>query len=311
MKGTILGFTPSTGTGAISGENGDRYSFDAAQWRGDRPVSAGVAVDFAPSDGMATEIYPVLTTVGGTPDLSALTSSPAIQRVKQLTFGTLAFPLAILLLLATLLPAINMPAPWGGSSLWGIGRIVKIMDSNPILSKGDPSSFAEEIDNIDKEITDLRQPRSDPTGMGAILFNPTDVKNRIEELEKQKQLMKDAAVDARWANTIENLLIIRFLVPVMAIVLIWLAWTDKALAPAALVTGGISILVFLLIYMFRNSLAGTPDEDSLGGVMSKNIDAMISLGFGTYLILLCGIGLVLAGLGFKNPLTARNSQAPA
>ncbi|MCA0248762.1 MAG: NINE protein [Proteobacteria bacterium] len=57
MRGKILGVDGSTG--AITGEAGARFQFDATSWKGSVPLRVGMDVDFVPLDGRATEIYPV------------------------------------------------------------------------------------------------------------------------------------------------------------------------------------------------------------------------------------------------------------
>jgi len=66
VKGTILDFTVQTNTGIISGDDGQRYSFQGAEWReaGKYPIK-GMRVDFSPRDGDALAIYEVNYEVRG------------------------------------------------------------------------------------------------------------------------------------------------------------------------------------------------------------------------------------------------------
>lgn len=58
MKGTLLGFDAPSNTGAISGEDNQRYSFTRDQWKASTAPAAGARIDFVVSDqGTATEIY--------------------------------------------------------------------------------------------------------------------------------------------------------------------------------------------------------------------------------------------------------------
>jgi TM2 domain-containing membrane protein YozV len=71
MRGTVLGFDAAAGTGAIAGDDGRRYAFAGAEWRGGplMPV-AGTAVDFEASDAAALGVYPipgVTVPAGGAP----------------------------------------------------------------------------------------------------------------------------------------------------------------------------------------------------------------------------------------------------
>lgn len=64
MRGKILGFDAAGGTGAISGSDGKRYTFDKGEWRGDGPPTPGVYVDFDSADGSnATALFPEVKTV--------------------------------------------------------------------------------------------------------------------------------------------------------------------------------------------------------------------------------------------------------
>ncbi|MEM9312772.1 MAG: hypothetical protein AAGA34_15125 [Pseudomonadota bacterium] len=55
MKGQVLGFDGATG--AITGEDGKRYSFEFEQWKGDKVPQPRDSVDFVAVDDVATEIY--------------------------------------------------------------------------------------------------------------------------------------------------------------------------------------------------------------------------------------------------------------
>ncbi len=57
MKGKILDFSIQSNSGAISGEDGERYNFDGADWSGDSPPTRGMSVDFSIEDNQAKEIY--------------------------------------------------------------------------------------------------------------------------------------------------------------------------------------------------------------------------------------------------------------
>ena len=58
VKGTILDYTIQTNAGIISGDDGQRYSFQGAEWReaGKYPTK-GMRVDFSPQAGFASAIY--------------------------------------------------------------------------------------------------------------------------------------------------------------------------------------------------------------------------------------------------------------
>ena len=57
MKGKILDFSIESNSGAISGEDGGRYNFDGADWKGDSHPARGLSVDFSVEDNQAKEVY--------------------------------------------------------------------------------------------------------------------------------------------------------------------------------------------------------------------------------------------------------------
>ena len=296
MKGKILGFTPSAGTGAIAGDNGDRFSFVAAQWRSDKPIAVGTSVDFAPVAGVATEIYPV---AGAAPiDVGELASSPAVQKARGLFMTTLAVPLAALLLIATFLPAISTPV--SSASLWGMGGLAQLVSSNPLLANDDVAGVRESLQQLDARENDLR---THTTGFGGM---PIDNSDELKMVAKERTNLQAQLSHAQFASTISSLLVIRWLVPILAIAVLAFAWLDKGVNKLAIGAGAAAVLTAAVIWEYREVLVGGGAEGSIGGMISRQMGAVISLGFGTYLVGLCGIGLILAGLNvIKNPLAAR------
>lgn len=57
MRGNVIAFDPDTNTGAISGHDGKRYDFVAADWHDRRHPAHGDVVDFVPADQRATQVY--------------------------------------------------------------------------------------------------------------------------------------------------------------------------------------------------------------------------------------------------------------
>lgn len=81
MKGRILDFSVQENTGVVSGEDGKRYHFGGADWRGDRPPARGVTVDFDAEGNSAKEVYVAL----GTASEGLASGSP-----NKMTAGLLA-----------------------------------------------------------------------------------------------------------------------------------------------------------------------------------------------------------------------------
>jgi hypothetical protein len=57
MQGQILQVDTVARTGIVLGDDGNRYSFGAADWKAADMPAAGATVDFVPSEGRATEIF--------------------------------------------------------------------------------------------------------------------------------------------------------------------------------------------------------------------------------------------------------------
>jgi hypothetical protein len=316
MKGKILGFDGTAGSGAITGENGERFTFVSAQWRSDRPIAPGIAVDFAPMAGVATEIYPVAGAITA-PDLGELASSPIVQKLRTLAMTTLTFPLAVLLLLATFLPA--MSSPMQSVSLWGLGSIMKVIGANPLLS--DDNSYAtERLAQMERDEGELRQQMAQgnipmpskaeiakaKTGMISMMTGEQTVASRFKEFADEKAKLNQQISDGNWRSMISGALVIRYLVPIGACLLLWLAWSGKVAKTPTLAVGGVSVLFGLLVYLCRGALVGHPVEGSIGEAISQQLDAAVSVGWGTVIIAACGVALLLAGLGVaRNPLAAK------
>ncbi|MDQ1155407.1 hypothetical protein [Brevundimonas sp. SORGH_AS_0993] len=78
MRGEILSYDTTTGTGLISDDDGVRYDFTSAALQSPAVPAAGVRVDFVPEGAAATQILilaggPTSTGVAG---LAAATAAP-------------------------------------------------------------------------------------------------------------------------------------------------------------------------------------------------------------------------------------------
>jgi uncharacterized membrane protein len=59
MRGTVLGFSPDTNAGGITGDDGRGYDFVRLEWHGAALPVRGMEVDFVVDGARATQIYPV------------------------------------------------------------------------------------------------------------------------------------------------------------------------------------------------------------------------------------------------------------
>lgn len=99
-------------------------------------------------------------------------------------------------------------------------------------------------------------------------------------------------------DTMSSLLFLRFAAPVAALWLGWVAWSGKPERMPMLVTGGAAIVAALLVVMLKSAIVSMAPEVARGMVSNQ-----LALGFGVWLLLLAGAGLIAAGLGFiRNPL---------
>lgn len=96
MYGYVLSYSVQTGEGAISGDDGRRYSFTSSEWMGSEVPRQGARVDFAPTNGNTTSIYPVGSATGRRNDgPSAFPAIAAGCGVGCVTYFVLAFILSL------------------------------------------------------------------------------------------------------------------------------------------------------------------------------------------------------------------------
>lgn len=65
MRGTILSSTIDRAAAAIRGDNGERYRFTSAEWRGTAPPRPGERVAFVAEGSFAREVTPLPVPVPG------------------------------------------------------------------------------------------------------------------------------------------------------------------------------------------------------------------------------------------------------
>jgi hypothetical protein len=286
MKGKILGFTPSSGTGTIAGDDGNRYGFARAEWRSDKPIAAGSAVDFELRGSEAFGIYPV---AGAGIDVAALSASPAVAKARALAMGTLAFPLAILLLIAAIMPAINSVARGGqGLSLLGLGPVVTELSGEAKAASEEAASEAKDFDEREQQLQKVIADSGPGTPIG-MFGSGGSAGDALKELQDQRS-RATARPQGHGVTFLLSVMWLVYAVPLLALALIALSWTGRALRSASLASGIAAVIVFGLLW-------------NLTAVATVGDDAMLTLGFGAWIMLLTGIALILAGLGkIKNPL---------
>lgn len=71
MKGSILEFSVQQGSGVISGDNGERYTFSGSEWKSEAAPQKGMKVDFVDGEGRsAKEIYTAVGSEQGQGEVS-------------------------------------------------------------------------------------------------------------------------------------------------------------------------------------------------------------------------------------------------
>lgn len=80
MKGKVLGFDAASGTGAISGENNQRYNFTAGDFKSPAPAKPNDNVDFEVDGANAKNIYVTAAAMPNV-DLSAMAANPTVAGI--------------------------------------------------------------------------------------------------------------------------------------------------------------------------------------------------------------------------------------
>jgi hypothetical protein len=212
-----------------------------------------------------------------------------VAKARSLATGTLAFPLAILLLLACIMPAINSVARNGqGLSLLGLGPVVSELSGEAKAEREMAESEAKDFDERERRLQKAIAETGAGTQIG-MFGSGGSAGDALKELQDERA----KAVTRRHGHLgafLLNLMWLVYAVPILALALIALSWTGRPLRTALLAAGTSAVIAFGLLWNLT-ALA------SVGG------EAMLTLGFGAWIVLLTGIALILAGLGkIRNPL---------
>ena len=87
MKGLVLNYSTDSGSGVISGDDGQRYSFRESDWDDSRNPENGLRVDFEAVSDTATAIYIDLSSSSGA---SGYGSQQVPRRKSKIAAGLLA-----------------------------------------------------------------------------------------------------------------------------------------------------------------------------------------------------------------------------
>jgi hypothetical protein len=302
MKGKILGVAAEELAGAITGDDGKRYRYDAAEWRGERPASIGANVDFDIGGGVARDVYPAVGAFAGVgadaTSVEALARSPGGERVISLFKTTLALPLALVVLVAFFLPALSSPVKT--VSQLGLDKVV----ASTGLNLDEAEVGRRRLADLERDIARFRTEAA-RSGAGAPddVYGYGNVGNRLQSLEEQRAEIRKGLDAVNFLKTVNTALILRFAALIAAAWLIWQAWAGAALRPWELAAGAAAILAGGLTFMLKSAIVGLLSLNPLGEAAAAQIDSLVSIGIGPWLLLAAGAGLIASGLGLvRNPL---------
>ena len=317
MKGKILGFVESSGV--ITGDDGKRYKFSAADWKAPRAPRTGEEVDYEISaQGMAAEIYPLRSgldfgdvgakmkdALGGADlgDVGAKAKeifqsgagSPTGARALMLLKTRLAVPLALILLLVSVvfgyvrwegeqLPFADTPRA-GSYSVLGISSFAGATGSMLTTIKQQAGAeLAPEKQQYDE------------------LMRQGDA-NDAQRVEDEMSRMEGTQTDAFMAGLTLDVMYLLYLIPLGCLLILFLEWQGKAAPLAGLVVGGLGVLAFVLAYAAKSFINGAI-KDFTGSLMGPDASAVpfgAATGFGIWLFLIGGALLLLNALGIVRP----------
>ena len=101
------------------------------------------------------------------------------------------------------------------------------------------------------------------------------------------------------SSGVSQLFFLRFLAPIGAIWVLYAAFSGKPLRLPALFAGVGCLIALILPYLLKSALVS-----AAGAFFGSAVSALISVGFGAWLIGLCGIAIILAAMSkIKSPLS--------
>jgi len=278
MKGKVLGLASADAHGVINGEDGKRYRYAAADWRGDAAPSVGSDVDFdAGADGAAQDIYPALGG-RGIPNLSldGANLPPAAGNALAIAKGSpIIWTAAVALLASVLLTfvsiAANIPGLSGGE---GSGLIARNItgDASVLGLAGKVSAFNDLVGFVEQSAAAAGE-YIDEESVGVV----TQLKG---------------------FGGLLNLLYLVYLTPVLAAAVLYLEFTRKPNRTVNLAFAASCVLSVALIWFVQmqldNAIEGLMESVSMGagGAALVSGSDLFKFGLGAWVILLAGLAAV-------------------
>lgn len=290
MRGTVLGFADNKGV--IVTEDDRRFGFTMANWRDEQQPVRGAVVDFVERDGNADDIYLALGArpprppavpgaAAGVPFGQGDGLRVAMDKLKafpQLAVAALVLIIFLLISYATV--------PTGAR---GMSRDAR---EHPTLVglNGALSPFRDDVrDEVDDQERTLDRVRSTPAGPGD------------EFRAKQLRTAERTSGAMGWLGWVLTFAMIFWLVPLVAIGVIALYLLGKhmlalissiVLAVLCLFAGGyIWLLESATLNVLSARMSGSDEE--MGRSVRREIERSFELGAGGWMLVLCGIGLIV------------------
>jgi hypothetical protein len=293
MRGTVLGFADERGV--IVTDDDRRFGFTMANWRDAQPPVRGAVVDFVERDGGADEIYLALgaspprpsAVPGGAPGAGfGQGEGMRVFMDKLKGFPQLAVA-AFVLLVFVFISYATVPA-----SARGMDR--ELREYPTLLGlNGALSPFRDDLRDKQEELErGLDQLRSAPAGAP-------------DEFRAKAVRMADRVGGAvSWLSWVVTFAMIFWLVPLAAIGVIALYLMGKrtfalissiVLAVLCIFSG---VYIWLLESATLNVATATMSgmggsENEMSRTARREIERAFELGIGGWLLLLCGIGLIV------------------
>ena len=309
MKGRILGADGKSG--AITGEDGKRYKFESSQWRAERVPIGGEDVDFeVGSDGAALDVYPIRG-VGPTLNIGDVGQQAkallgdrigpdTAQHLIALATRNPLFQISLAILAVSCLftfvkvgTSLGFPSaqsvPFGGS--YSVLAMSDLADS----IKGSLEAAATGIEALVKSQSAYAD--------GIAASNPAlaNVPNPMTEVVAKA---KDVPDTLRSYAMYANILYLIYLAPLGAIALIVQLYRARDPGTLPMLTGIACVGAFGFLLYMRHALSEAVQSSAIGTGNPNFAEAAgkiaydaLSFGFGAYLLLLCGMGLLALSFG--------------
>lgn len=260
MKGQVLGFDGQTG--AISGEDGQRYNFTKEDWKDERPPTPRDQVDFVAGEDRATEIYRLKAAFAVSMPEAARLDSDHMATLKTYAARP-QLVLAIILIFASLFLTF-------------------------ISTEGDNCCIV--LTEVHSLYSGVGEALEQQEAVREQNFGSLDMMSQIAERQRQNR-GNWPEIALRVLPVVSYLL---WLIPAGAALIAYHTIRQRRQRRLELATGLAALLTLLIVPLTRAAFSGLGDG-LVGYALSQAADG-IGYGFGAFAIGVAGTGLVLTGL---------------